>query len=202
LKLYYSPGTCSLSAHIALLEAQMPFEAVLASTRTHKLPDGTDFHTINPKGYVPLLEFDDRTRLGEGPAIVQWIADQVPEKQLAPSPDSLDRYRLQEWLTFIGTELHKQVSPLVNPAMPEAAKALFRQKFVQRLAFVDRHLADRDHLLGARFSVADGYLYTVARWAAPLELDISHLTNLAAFMARVGARPAVQRALQAEGLSA
>ena len=175
---------------------------MLASTRTHKLPDGTDFHTINPKGYVPLLEFDDGTRLSEGPAIVQWIADQAPEKQLAPTPDSIDRYRLQEWLSFIGTELHKQVSPLINPAMPEAAKALFRQKFVQRLTFVDRHLADRDHLLGARFSVADGYLYTVARWSAPLELDISHLTNLVAFMARVGARPAVQRALQAEGLSA
>ena len=202
MKLYYSPGTCSLSAHIALHEAELPFEAVLASTRTHKLPDGTDFHTINPKGYVPLLEFDDGTRLSEGPAIVQWIADQAPEKQLAPTPDSIDRYRLQEWLSFIGTELHKQVSPLVNPAMPEAAKALFRQKFVQRLTFVDRHLADRDHLLGARFSVADGYLYTVARWSAPLELDISHLTNLVAFMARVGARPAVQRALQAEGLSA
>jgi len=200
LKLYYSPGACSLSPHIALHEADIPFEAVLASTRTHKLLDGTDFHTINPKGYVPLLEFDDGTRLSEGPAIVQWIADQVPEKQLAPASNSADRYRLQEWLTFIGTEIHKQVSPLVNPAMPEAAKALFRQKYVERLTYVDQHLTNHDYLLGTRFSVADGYLYTVARWAAPLGLDISHLANLSAFMARVAARPAVQRALQAEGL--
>lgn len=202
MKLYYSPGACSLSPHIALHEADIAFEPVLASTRTHKLLDGTDFHTINPKGYVPLLEFDDGTRLSEGPAIVQWIADQVPDRQLAPPANSMDRYRLQEWLTFIGTELHKQVSPLINPAMPDAAKPAFRQKFMERLAYVDAHLADRDYLLGARFSVADGYLYTVARWATPLKLDIAHLANLASFMARVGERPAVQRALHAEGLSA
>ena len=200
MKLYYSPGACSLSPHIALYESGLPFQAVLASTRTHKLQDGTDFYTINPKGYVPLLELDDGTRLAEGPAIVQWIADQVPDKQLAPAAGTLERYRLQEWLTFIGTEIHKQFSPLFNPAMPEEAKQLFTQKILDRLAFVDRHLAQRDYLLGSRFSVADGYLYTVSRWAVALKLSISDFTHLAAFMARMAARPAVQQAVKAEGL--
>jgi glutathione S-transferase len=200
MKLCYSPGACSLSPHIALHESGLPFEAVLASTRTHKLQDGTDYYTINPKGYVPLLELDDGTRLAEGPAIVQWIADQVPEKQLAPAAGTLARYRLQEWLTFIGTEIHKQFSPMFNPAMPDEAKALFRQKILDRLAYVDGQLADRDYLLGS-FSVADCYLYTVTRWTAPMKLDISNLGHLVAFMARMAARPAVQKALKAEGLA-
>ena len=199
MKLYYSPGACSLSPHIALYESGLPFQAVLASTKSHKLQDGTDYYTINPKGYVPLLEFDDGTRLAEGPAIVQWIADQVPEKQLAPRAGTMERYRLQEWLTFIGTEIHKQFSPVFSPAMPEEAKALFRQKILDRLAYVDRHLAGRDYLLGSHFSVADGYLYTVTRWAAPLKLDIAGFENLGAFMARMAARPAVQQAVKAEG---
>jgi glutathione S-transferase len=200
MKLYYSPGACSLSPHIALHESGLPFQAVLASTKTHRLPDGTDYYTINPKGYVPLLEFDDGTRLAEGPAIVQWIADQVPEKRLAPAAGTMERYRLQEWLTFIGTEIHKQVSPLFNAAMPEEAKALFRQKILDRLAYVDGQLAGRDYLLGDTFSVADGYLYTVTRWTAPLKLDISNRGNLHSFMARIAARPSVQQALTTEGL--
>jgi glutathione S-transferase len=199
MKLYYSPGACSLSPHIALHEAGLPFEAVLASTKSHKLQDGTDYYTINPKGYVPLLEFDDGTRLAEGPAIVQWIADRVPEKKLAPPAGTMERYRLQEWLTFIGTEIHKQFSPLFNPALPEEAKPLFQQKILDRLAYVDRQLAVRDYVLGA-FTVADSYLYTVARWTAPLKLDIAGLEGLKAFMARMRARSAVQRALKAEGL--
>lgn len=200
MKLYYSPGACSLSPHIALHEAGLPFEAVFTNTRTHTLQDGSDFYAISPKGYVPLLELDDGTRLAEGPAIVQWIADQVPGKQLAPAAGTPERYRLQEWLTFIGTEIHKQFSPLFHPAMPEEAKALFRAKILDRLAWVDRHLADREYLLGSRFSVADGYLYTVARWAVLLKMDIDGLAHLGAFMACMSARPAVQRALRAEGL--
>jgi glutathione S-transferase len=199
MKLYYSPGACSLSPHIALYEAGLPFQAVPTNTKSHQLQDGTDYYTINPKGYVPLLELDDGTRLTEGPAIVQWIADQVPHKQLAPAAGTIERYQLQEWLTFIGTEIHKQFSPLFNPAMPEAAKPVFRQKVLERLAYVDRHLSDREHLLGSGFSVADGYLFTVTRWTAPLKLDISGFTALAAFMVRVAARPAVQQALKAEG---
>ena len=199
MKLYYSPGACSLSPHIALYEAGLPFQAVMASTKSHKLQDGTDYYTINPKGYVPLLEFDDGTRLAEGPAIVQWIADQAPERRLAPPAGTMERYRLQEWLTFIGTEIHKQFSPLFNPALPEEAKPLFRQKVLDRLAHVDRHLAGCEYLLG-QFTVADGYLYTVTRWTAPLKLDISGLPNLGAFMARMSSRPAVQQALKAEAL--
>ena len=130
---------------------------------------------------------------------MQWIADQVPEKRLAPPAGTIERYRLQEWLTFIGTEIHKQFSPLFNPALPEEAKPLFRQKILDRLVYVDRHLATRDYVLGD-FTVADGYLFTVARWTAPLKLDIAGLEGLKAFMARMRPRPAVQRALKTEDL--
>ena len=201
MKLYYAPGTCSLSPYIALMEAGLPFEAVRVDTKTHQLANGGDYHRINPKGYVPTLEFADGSRLTEGPAIVQWIADQRPERRLAPPAGTMERYRLVEWLNFVSTELHKQYSPLFNPKMPEEAKALFRPKILERLAYVDRHLATHDYLLD-RFTVADGYLYTVARWTAPMKLDISSLENLGAFMARMGARPAVQQALKAEGLAA
>jgi glutathione S-transferase len=200
MKLYFSPGACSLSPHIALCEAGLAFQAVPVNIRTHALADNTDYYTIHLKGYVPVLEFDDGARLSEGPAILQWIADQVPDKQLAPAATTLDRYRLQEWLNFISTEIHKQFSPLFNPAMPENAKALFRHKVLDRLTYVDHHLADREYLLGTRFSVADAYLYTVTRWAAHLSLDISDLAHLVTFMARMDARPAVQMALKAEGL--
>lgn len=201
MKLYYSPGACSLSPHIALLEAGLPFEAVLASTKTHKLADGTDYYTINPKGYVPLLEFDNGERLTEGPAIVQWIADQVPEKKLAPPAGTMARYRLMEWLNFISTELHKQFSPLFNPAMPEEAKALNRAKLTERFAFVDQALAGRQYLMGDDFTVADGYLFVVTNWTVPMKLDISANRNLAAWAARIAARPAVQQAMKAEGLA-
>ena len=202
MKLYYSPAACSLSPHIALYESGLPFTAVMASTKTHQLPDGTDYYTINPKGYVPLLELDNGERLTEGPAIVQWIADQVPDRQLAPAAGTMERYRLMEWLTFIGTELHKQFSPLFNPAMPEEVKALFRTKIVDRYRWVDQQLEGRDYLMGGRFTVADGYLFVVTRWATAMKLDIAGFTHLQAFMARMGERPAVQQALRAEGLAA
>ncbi|HET7792007.1 MAG TPA: glutathione transferase GstA [Rhizobacter sp.] len=200
MKLYYSPGACSLSPHIALRESGLPFEPVLASTKTHKLQDGTDYYTINPKGYVPLLELDNGERLSEGPAIVQYIADQVPDKKLAPPNGSMARYRLQEWLTFIGTEIHKAFSPLFNPATTEEARAACKAKITSRLAYVDSQLANKPYLLGDQFSVADGYLFTVTNWAKPTSTDISAFGNLAAFMARVAARPAVQEAMKAEGL--
>ena len=201
MKLYYSPGACSLSPHIVLHEAGLPFETVLASTKTHKLPDGTDYYSINPRGYVPLLEFDDGQRLTEGPVIVQWIADQVPQKRLAPPAGTMPRYRVMEWLNFVSAELHKQFSPLFNPAYPEEAKAINREKLLGRYAWVDEQLAGRQYLMGDEYSVADAYLYTVTRWTVPMKLDISSRANLAAAMARVGQRPAVQRALAAEGLS-
>jgi len=200
MKLYYSPGACSLSPHIALREAGLAFEAVLASTKSHKLQDGTDYYTINPLGYVPLLALDDGTQLREGPAIVQYIADLAPTKNLAPANGTLARYRLQEWLTFIGTEIHKGYSPLFNPAMPEEAKALFRDKLKSRYAWLDGQLTDKEYLLGEHFSVADGYLFTVTNWAKPTGVDIAAFQNVQAWHARVGARPAVQEALKAEGL--
>lgn len=201
MKLYYSPGACSLSPHIVLREAGLAFEAVMAPTKTHKLPDGTDYYTVNPLGYVPLLELDDGTRLREGPAIVQYIADQVPNKNLAPANGTLPRYRLQEWLTFIGTEIHKSFSPLFNPNMPEEGKKIYRERLANRFGFVNNELAGKDYLMGDHFTVADAYLYTVTRWAKPMALDLSGFPNLQAHQQRVGARPAVQEALQAEKLA-
>ena len=200
MKLYYSPGACSLSPHIALHEAGLAFTPVLASTKSHKLQDGSDYYEINPLGYVPLLELDDGTRLREGPAIVQYIADQVPLKMLAPVNGSLQRYRLQEWLTFIGTEIHKGFSPLFNPATPEEYKTMARTKLLERLQWVDSQLADKQYVMGDQFTVADGYLFTVTNWTKPTNVDISGLANLAAYRERVGARPAVQAAMKAEGL--
>jgi glutathione S-transferase len=201
MKLYYSPGACSLSPHIALHEAGLAFEPVLASTKSHKLQDGTDYYGINPLGYVPLLELDDGTRLREGPAIVQYIADLVPNKNLAPANGTLQRYRLQEWLTFIGTEVHKTFSPLFNPATPEDYKPLAKDKLASRLKWVDGQLEGKQYLMGEHFSVADGYLFTVTNWCKPIGIDISGLPNVLAWRERVSARPAVQAALKAEGLA-
>ena len=200
MKLYYSPGACSLSPHIALQEAGLAYTPVLASTKSHKLQDGTDYYTINALGYVPVLELDNGERLREGPAIVQYIANQVPDKQLAPANGTLARYRLQEWLTFIGTELHKGFSPLFNPSTPEDYKPMVRERLLQRLQWVDGQLAGKQYLMGDQFTVADGYLFTVTNWTQPTKLDISGLAHLAAYRERVGARPAVQAAMKAEGL--
>jgi glutathione S-transferase len=201
MKLYYSPGACSLSPHIVLREAGLAFEPVMAPTKTHKLPDGTDYYTINPLGYVPMLELDDGTRLREGPAIVQYVADQVPQKNLAPANGTLPRYRLQEWLTFIGTEIHKSFSPLFNPAMPDEGKKIYRERLANRFAFVNGELEGKPYVMGEQFSVADAYLYTVTRWAKPMQIDLSPYPNLVAHNARVEARPAVQEALKFEKLA-
>ena len=200
MKLYYSPGACSLSPHIVLREAGLAFQPVLASTKTHKLQDGTDYYTINPKGYVPLLELDNGERLSEGPAIVQYLADQVPGKRLAPPNGTFERYRLQEWLNFITSELHKGFGNLFNPAMPEEGKAVARARVTDRLKWVDTQLAGKQYLMGDNFSVADAYLFTISNWAQHVGVDISGLSALAAYRGRVAARPAVQEAMKAEGL--
>ncbi len=200
MKLYYSPGACTLSPHIALLESGLAFEPVLASMKTHQLADGTDYYSINPKGYVPLLELDDGQRLSEGPAIVQYIADQAPASKLAPPAGTMERYRLMEWLNFVTSELHKSFSPLFNPAMPEEGKALMRKKIGDRLAWVDTQLEGKQYLLGDTFTVADAYLFTVAGWGKHVGIDTSSLANLGAYMTRVAARPAVQAAMKTEGL--
>lgn len=201
MKLYYSPGACSLSPHIVLREAGLAFEPVLAPTKTHKLPDGTDYYTINPLGYVPMLELDDGTRLREGPAIVQYVADQAPQKNLAPANGTLPRYRLQEWLTFIGTEIHKSFSPLFMPSMPDEAKKVYRDRIANRFAFVNGELEGKPYLMGDTFTVADAYLYTVTRWAKPMQIDLAPYPHLAAHQERVQARPAVQEALKHEKLA-
>ena len=200
MKLYYSPGACSLSPHIALCEAGLAYTALKAPTKTHKLDDGTDFYSINPLGYVPLLELDDGSRLTEGPAIVQYIADQVPAKNLAPANGTWARYKMQSWLTFIGTELHKGFSPLFNPATPDDIKAATKAKITGRLQWVEGELAGKQYLMGDHFTVADGYLFTVTNWAKPTGLDISGFANIAAFRERMMARPGVQAAMKAEGL--
>ena len=200
MKLYYSPAACSLSPHIVLREAGLAFEPVLASTKTHQLADGSDYYAINPLGYVPMLELDDGTRLREGPAIVQYIADLAPNKNLAPANGTLPRYRLQEWLTFIGTEIHKTFSPLFNSAVPEDAKKIFRDKLAQRYQWVNGQLEGKDYLMGEHFSVADAYFFTVTRWTKPMNIDLSGLPHVQAHHERVGARPAVQEALRVEGL--
>jgi glutathione S-transferase len=201
MKLYYSPGACSLSPHIVLREAGMKFDLAKTSTKTHTLADGGDYYAINPKGYVPLLELDNGERLTEGPAIVQYIADHAPASGLAPAAGTMARYRLMEWLNFISTEIHKSFSPLFNAAMPDEAKAAFKAKLRERLTWVDGRLEGCDYLMGERFCVADAYLFTVTNWASHVGLDIDDLKNLAAYRARVGARPAVQEAMRAEGLA-
>jgi glutathione S-transferase len=200
MKLYFSPAACSLSPHIALKEAGLAFEAVRVNTKTHQLADGTDYYTVNALGYVPLLELDDGTRLAEGPAIVQYIADQVPEKKLAPANGSLERYKLQSYLNFITSELHKALGGLFNPAMPEEAKQITKDKLASRLAWIDGELKDKQYLMGEQFTVADGYLFNVTNWAGLVKIDLAPYAHLNAFRARVAARPAVIEAMKAEGL--
>lgn len=200
MKLYYSPGACSLSPHIVLHEAGLAFTAELASTKTHQLKDGTDYYSINPLGYVPLLVLNDGTQLSEGPAIVQYIADQVPDKQLAPANGSMARYQLQSLLNFISTELHKGFGPLFNPATPADYKPAVIEKLLSRMAWVDGQLAGKQFLMGDTFTVADAYLFTVTGWGAYVKVDLSGFANIIAHRTRMAARPAVQAALRAEGL--
>ncbi|ARU03381.1 glutathione transferase GstA [Comamonas serinivorans] len=200
MKLYFSPGACSLSPHIVLEETGLPYTLVKASTKTHQLDDGTDFYTINPLGYVPVLELADGRRLFEGPAIVQYLADQAPEKHLAPANGTFERYRLQGWLNFVGTEVHKSFGPLFNPKSSDEVKANAKAYISKRLAWVDSELAQRPYLNGDAVSVADFYLFVVTNWAKPVGLDIAGLTHLNAFRDRIANRPAVQAAMRQEGL--
>ncbi|MET0858937.1 MAG: glutathione transferase GstA [Telluria sp.] len=200
MKLYFSPGACSLSPHIILQEAGLPFTTEKVNIRKRLTAGGADFMAINPKGYVPALELDNGTILTEGPAIVQYIADQAPDKQLAPAQGSAEHYELLEWLNFVGTEIHKNYSPLFNPAASDDAKTAARAALTRRFGFVEQRLSGRDYLVGGRFSVADAYLFTVTNWAAVVQLDLAPFPSLQAFQARIAARPAVQQAMRDEGL--
>jgi len=200
MKLYYSPGACSLSPHIALLEAGLPYDLVKVDLRAKKLENGDDFLKVNPKGQVPALALDSGELVTEGPVIVQMIADKAPAKNLAPARDSAERYKLLEWLNFITGELHKNFSPMFNPAIPDEVKNVFRERIMGKFKYLDAQLDGRDYLMGKQFSVADGYLYTMLRWADGHKFDLSGLKNLMAFKERVAARPKVQEALTKEGL--
>ena len=201
MKLYYSPGACSLAPHIVLQEAGIPHTLVKADLRSHTLAaDGSDFYPVTSKGQVPLLELDNGERLTEGPVISQYLADQAPATNLAPANGTMARYRLQEWLNFITSELHKGIGGLFNPAMPEEGKVVIRAKAGDKLKWIDQQLEGKQYLMGDAFSIADAYLFTVTNWTAHTGMDISGLKNLGAFQARVAARPAVQAAMKAEGL--
>jgi len=200
MKLYYSPGASSLAPHIVLEESGLCYDAVLASTKTHQLTDGTDYYTINSKGQVPLLELDSGERLTEGPVIVQYIADQVPDKKLAPAYGTTDRYRLQEWLNYITSELHKNIGMLFNPALPEEGKVVVRARAKSRLQWMDAQLAGKSYLMGDEFSIADPYLFTISRWTRLTGVDTTEMKNLQAFSARMAARPSVLAAMKAEDL--
>ena len=200
MKLYYSPGACSLSPHIALLEAGLPYDLVKVDLRAKKLENGDDFLAVNPKGQVPALGLDSGEVITEGPVIVQVIADKASAKNLAPGRDTAERYKLLEWLNFVTTELHKNFSPLFNPALSDDTKAFFRDRLTAKFKYLDSKLAGQDYLLGKQFTVADGYLYVMLRWADGHKMDLTGFPNLMAFKARVAARPKVQEALQKEGL--
>ena len=194
MKLYFSPGACSLSPHIVLREAGLPFELERVSLKDKKTQSGVDYTTINPKGAVPALEIDGGVLLTEGAAIVQYIADQKPESQLAPKAGSLERYRLAEWLSYIGTELHKSFSPIFRA--DELAKAAAKEALVPKWAFVAKQLEGKQFLLGERFTVVDAYLFVMLSWAKAKSVEVP--PALSEYFERVGARPAVQAALAAE----
>ena len=200
MKLFLKPGSCSLASHIVLEEIGRPYDTETVDLAKKLTASGADFWAINPKGYVPALLLDDGDLLTEGPAILQYLADLAPELQLAPANGSKARYQLQSWLTFIGTEVHKNFSPFFNPAATPEMKDLARANLQRRLGYVNDQLAGRDFLMGDTFSVADAYLFTVVGWAKFVQLDLSAWPHLIAFQGRGAARPATQRALKAEGL--
>ena len=201
MKLYYAPGACSLSPHIVLREAGLTFDLEQVDLKAKKTKSGTDFAEVNPKGYVPALRLDDGQVLTEGPAIVQYLADQRPESGLAPAAGTLERYRLQEWLNFISTEMHKTFSALFKPDTPAESKKIAKENLSNRFGYFDRQLAGRQYLTGDRFTVADAYAFVVMRWAKPMQIDLAQWPALTAYMERVAARPKVQEALKAEGLA-
>lgn len=200
MKLYFTPGACSLSPHIALREAGYKFDTEQVDLATKKTKAGADYAKINPKGYVPALQLDNGELLTEGVAIVNYLADQKPEANLLPKSGGMERYRAQEWLTFISSEIHKTFGPLFNPKTPEAFKTIAVEKLGQRFDFLNKHLEGKQYLMGSQFSAADAYLFTVASWADHVKIDLNKWPNVKSYLGRVAARPAVQAAMKAEGL--
>jgi glutathione S-transferase len=199
MKLYYAPGACSLSPHIVAQEAGIPLQLEKVDLKSHKTADGQDFTAINPKGYVPALKLDDGTVLTEGPAIVQYLADQKPDSKLAPANGTLERYKLQEWLGFINSEIHKSFGPLFGQPSEDVKKDSIT-KIAKRMNYVNGALAGRHFLMGETFTAADAYMFVMLTWANHLKLDMSAYANLHAYFARIAARPKVHAAMKAEGL--
>jgi glutathione S-transferase len=200
MKLYYSPGACSLSPHIALAEAGLSADYVKVDLKAKKTEAGDDYLKVSPKGQVPVLAMEGGGILTEGPAIVQYIADKAPHAKLAPAHGTAERYQLMEWLNLITSELHKSFSPLFNPTMPDEAKNIFRDKISKTLSHIDGMLAGKDYVMGSQFTVADGYLFTILRWAIAMKFDLAQYPNVKAYFDRVGARPKVKEAMLHEGL--
>jgi glutathione S-transferase len=201
MKLYFAPGSCSVSPHIVLREAGFTFDMEQVDNKEKKTKSGTDYWSVNAKGQVPVLELDSGERITEGPVIVQYIADQRPYTGLIPPAGTIERYRVQEWLNFIGTELHKTFGPMFRPTTPDAFKTISKETLGKRFDWLDKQLAGKSYLTGDTFTVADAYLYAVLRWSPRVEIDLSKWPNLQAFVDRVTARPKVQEALKAEGLA-
>lgn len=198
MKLYFAPHTCALSPHIALIELGLPYELVKIDNRSKRTEDGRDFLKISPKGYVPALELDSGEILTEGPVITQYLSDLKPEIGLAPANGTLERVGLQEWLHYLGTEIHGSCGPLFNPGIPDDVKTIFKDKLLKRVRLIEEVLEKQDYLMGSRFTPADGYLFTMLRWFAFFKIDYKQWPGIARFMERVGARPAVKQAIELE----
>jgi glutathione S-transferase len=200
MKLYYSPAACSLAPHIALREAGLAFGLEKVDLKTKKTEGEADYTRVNPKGYVPALQFDDGSALTEVAAILQWVADEAPDKNLAPAAGTMERYHLVEWLNFIAMELHRPMGALFKPDLPEATRSALSETLTRRLDYLQQQLGSKPYLMGAHFTVADGYLFNVLNWSRWVKFDLAPWGGLVEFVARVSARPAVQAALKAEGL--
>lgn len=201
MKLYYKPGACSLAPHIVAVEAGIALELVKVDLAAKRTVDGQDYLQINPNGYVPALALDDGEVLTEVPVLVQYLADQVPDSGLIPAAGTLARYRVLQALSFISTELHKNFGPLFRPGVPEQTQDAARELLARRIGYVESQLADKPFVAGDTFSVADAYLWTVLSWTRYVKIDLSPYPNVLRWQAAVGQRPAVKKAVQAEGLA-
>ncbi len=201
MKLYYSPGACSLAPHIVASEAGVPVDLVKVDLGSHKMEDGTDYYSINPRGYVPALKLSDGSLMTEASVVAQYIADQKPDANIIPKQGTTERYKAMQWLTFIATELHKQFSPLFDKSTPEATQSALKSKIAKRLTELNEHLKSNDFILGKAFSAVDAYGFTIVNWSNFINLDLKPFPAVQAWLARVAQRPKVHAALVAEGLA-
>jgi glutathione S-transferase len=200
MKLYFAPGACSLSPHIVLAESGAKYDAEQVDLRAKTTKSGADYRTVNVKGAVPALQLDDGSVLTEGSAIVQYIADKNPGAKLAPAAGTMERYRLQEWLNYVATEVHKNFSPLFNPKTPDEWKTMLKEMIAARFDYLTESLKGKSYLMGEAFSVADAYLFTILNWTFPTKIDLGKWPVLKAYYDRIAARPAVHATMKAEGL--